>query len=61
VAAVTNGSGAAPRAVDYGTLDGTPATILVLPTAGDTYDVWAVGASCGPGHADVLAHATIPR
>lgn len=61
VAAVTHGSGAVPRAVDYGTLDGTPATILVLPTGGDTYDVWAVGAGCGPDHADVLAHATIPR
>jgi hypothetical protein len=61
VAAVTRGSGAVPRAVDYGTLDGAPATILVLPNGGDTYDVWAVGAACGPGHADVLAHAAIPR
>ncbi|MFL6076396.1 MAG: zf-HC2 domain-containing protein [Mycobacteriales bacterium] len=61
VAEVTHGSGAAPRAVDYGTLDGTPAAILVLPGAGDTYDVWAVGGACGPGHADMLAHAATPR
>ena len=55
------GAAITPLAVDLGTWEGTPATIIVLPGQDDPtqLDVFAVRASCPPG--SFLGFARVPR
>lgn len=51
-----------PLAVDFGSYNGQPAVIVVLPGLVSTnVDAWIVGPDCGTGSENLLLYESIPR
>jgi hypothetical protein len=51
-----------PLAVDFGSYNGQPAVVVVLPGLVSTnVDAWIVGPACGTGSENLLLYESIPR